>query len=226
DMITKAKFGPDNSLYFLSSKDAPYGKILSLPPGKTKLSHATTIVNESEVVIQGFLPTVTKIYVRDLVGGPSQIRILDIADGSQKLIPLMPVSSVWDMTSLGGDKILFKNSNYIEPPVCYTYEPLQEEPLRTALYVTSPADFSGVEVVREFAISKDDTRVPMNIIHRNGTKLNGNNPTILYGYGGYGISQTPRYDRKLSLWLDQGGVYVIANIRGGGEFGEEWHKAR
>ncbi len=225
DMITKAKFGPDNSLYLLSYKDASNGKILRLPSGKTKLSHAKTVVTESEVVIQGFLPTFTKIYVRDLVGGPAQIRMLDIADGSQKFIPLMPVSSVRGMVSLGGNEILFKNSSYIESPVCYIYEPLQEEPLRTALYVTSPADFSDVEVVREFAVSKDGTRVPMNIIRRKGTKLNGNNPTILYGYGGYGISQTPGYTRILSVWLDHGGVYVIANIRGGGEFGEKWHKA-
>jgi len=225
DMITQGKFGPENALYLLSHKDAPRGKILRLPTGKTKLSQAKTIVAESEVVIQGFLPTATKIYVRDLVGGPSQIRMLDRGGFFQELIPLMPVSSAQDMISLGGDKILFRNSSYLEPPVCYTYEPSQGKPLRTALYVTSPANFSDVEVAREFATSKDGTQVPMNIICRKGMKLDGNNPTILYGYGGYGISQTPRYDRTLSLWLDQGGVYVIANLRGGGEFGEEWHKA-
>jgi prolyl oligopeptidase len=225
DMVNQARFGPDNSLYFLSSKDASRGKILRLPPGETRLSHANTVISESEAVIQSFLPTATKLYVRDLAGGPSQIRVLDHAGSFQKLIPLMPVSSVWGMISLGGDKILFTNSSYIEPPVCYTYEPSQARPLRTALFVTSPADFSDVEAVREFAVSKDGTRVPMNIIRRKGTKLNGNNPTILYGYGGYGASLTPGYDRTLSVWLDQGSVYVIANIRGGGEFGEEWHKA-
>lgn len=225
DMITQGKFGQDNSLYLLSKKGAPRGKILRLPPGKTKLSQAKTVIAESEVVIQGFLPTATKIYIRDLVGGPSQARVLDHAGSFQGLIPLMPVSSVREMVSLGADKILFRNSSYIEPPVCYTYEPAQREPLRTALCVTSPADFSGVEVVREFATSKDGTKVPMSIIRRKGTKLDGKNPTILYGYGGYGASQTPRYDRTLSVWLDHGGVYAIANLRGGGEFGEEWHKA-
>jgi prolyl oligopeptidase len=129
------------------------------------------------------------------------------------------------MISLGGDSILYRISGYIEPPVCYTYAPSQREPLRTELQVTSPADFSDVEVIRKFAVSKDGTQVPLNIIRRKGTKLDGNNPTILYGYGGYGVSQTPRYDRTLSLWLDRGGVYAIANTRGGGEFGEEWHKA-
>lgn len=225
DMINKAKFGPDNSLYLLSHKDAPHGKILRLPPGETKLSNSIIIIDESEVIIQAFQPTFTKIYVQDLVGGPSQIRMFDLASGYQKLIPLITVSSVWNMISLGGDRIFYKNSSYIEPSICYTYEPTNQKPMRTALYVTSPADFSDVEVVREFAVSKDGTRVPMNVIRRKDTKLHNNNPTILYGYGGYGISQTPRYDRVLSIWLDQGGVYVIANLRGGGEFGEEWHRA-
>jgi len=225
DMITRSKFGPDHALYLLSHKNASRGEILRLPPGKTDLSQANAVVAQSEAVIQRFLPTASRIYVQDLIGGPSHIRILDGSGKFEKSIPLVPVSSVWGMVSLGGDTILFTNSSYLEPPACYAYEPSQERPLRTALYVTSPADFSDVEVIRKFATSKDGTRVPMSIILRKGTKLDGNNPTILYGYGGYGASQTPWYDRTLSIWLDQGGVYAIANIRGGGEFGEEWHKA-
>lgn len=158
DMITRGKFGPDGALYLLSHKDAPRGKILRLRPGETRLSQANTVVAESEVVVQRFLPTATKIYVRDLVGGPSQIRMLDQTGSFQGLLPIMPVSSVREMISLGKDKILFRNSSYTEPPVCYTYEPPQEEPLRTGLYVTSPADFSDVEVIREFAVSKDGTK--------------------------------------------------------------------
>ncbi len=225
DMINKAKFGLDNALYFRSHKNASNGEILHLVPGQTNLSNASTLVPGSDAVIISFQPTASKIYVRDLTGGPSQIRTIDLTAGSHELIPLMPVSSVWDITPLGGDEILFKNSNYLEPPVCFTYEPLDQKPVRTALWFTSPADFSDCEVLREYAISKDGTRVPMNIIRRKGTVLDGNNPTILYGYGGYGISQVPGYDRVLSIWLDNGGVYVEANIRGGGEFGEDWHKA-
>jgi prolyl oligopeptidase len=80
-------------------------------------------------------------------------------------------------------------------------------------------------VTREFAASKDGTKVPLNIIRRKGTKLDGNNPTLLYGYGGYSISMQPNFDFTRRVWFDRGGVYVVANIRGGGEFGEEWHKA-
>jgi prolyl oligopeptidase len=106
-----------------------------------------------------------------------------------------------------------------------TYEPAAGQPHSTKLAETSPADFSDAEVVREFATSKDGTKVPLNIIRRKGTKLDGKNPTRLYGYGGYGISLSPIFGVGRRIWLDQGGVYVVANLRGGGEFGEEWHKA-
>ena len=87
-------------------------------------------------------------------------------------------------------------------------------------------NFDDAEVVRTFATSKDGTRVPLNIIRRKSTKLDGTNPTLLYGYGGYGISEKPFFVGSFArLWLDQGGVYVDANLRGGAEYGEEWHKA-
>jgi prolyl oligopeptidase len=91
--------------------------------------------------------------------------------------------------------------------------------------VTSPVDFDDAEVVREFATSKDGTRVPLNILRKKGLKLDGHNPTLLYGYGGYGVSLTPNFDPGRRIWLDAGGVYVVANLRGGGEYGEAWHKA-
>ena len=96
---------------------------------------------------------------------------------------------------------------------------------RTALYETAPADFHDAEVVREFAVSKDGTRVPINIIRRKGTKLDGTNPVVLYGYGGYGINMSPYFSLRLRALLDRGVVYAIANLRGGGEYGEAWHHA-
>jgi prolyl oligopeptidase len=85
--------------------------------------------------------------------------------------------------------------------------------------------FDDAEVVREFVISKDGTRVPVNIVRRRGIKLDGSNPTLLYGYGGYGINEKPYSVGSFNLWLDQGGVFAAVNLRGGGEYGEEWHKA-
>ena len=115
--------------------------------------------------------------------------------------------------------------SYTEPPAWFEVGADQTKPKKTALVSTSPVSFSDIEVTREFATSKDGTKVPLNIMHRKGMKLDGNNPTLLYGYGGYGISMSPTFDFTRRLWFDRGGVYVVANIRGGGEFGEEWHKA-
>jgi prolyl oligopeptidase len=92
------------------------------------------------------------------------------------------------------------------------------------LFVKPSVDFSDTEVVREVATSKDGTKVPMSIIRRKGTRLDGQNATLLTAYGGFGISLTPSYDLTARIWLDQGGVMAIGNLRGGSEFGEEWHK--
>ena len=100
-----------------------------------------------------------------------------------------------------------------------------KSPRATALRETSPANFDDIEVVREFAVSKDGTKIPLNILRKKGIRLDGKNPTLLTGYGGYGICLTPAFAPTRRIWFDAGGVYVVANLRGGGEFGEEWHKA-
>jgi prolyl oligopeptidase len=140
-------------------------------------------------------------------------------------VPTLPVSSVSGLDCWNGDQLLFGNASYLEPFSWFTVDPESREPRRTALYLTAPVDFSDAEVVREFATSKDGTKVPLNILKRKGTRLDGNNPTLLYAYGGYGISLSPSFDSTRRIWLDAGGVYVVANLRGGGEFGEAWHKA-
>jgi len=115
--------------------------------------------------------------------------------------------------------------SYTEPAAWFHCVQGKIEPAKTALRSTSPVSFADIEVTREFATSKDGTKIPLNIIRKKGTKQEGQNPTNLYGYGGYGISLSPNFDFTRRVWFDRGGVYVVANIRGGGEFGEEWHKA-
>jgi prolyl oligopeptidase len=96
---------------------------------------------------------------------------------------------------------------------------------RTALFESGTADFSDAEVVREFAISKDGTRIPLSIIRRKGTKLDGKNPALLTGYGGFDVSITPDYKLDRKPLLEHGFVIAIANLRGGAEYGEAWHRA-
>jgi phosphodiesterase/alkaline phosphatase D-like protein len=122
---------------------------------------------------------------------------------------------------------LLRTETYTEPFAWWQYDASQDKDKmeRTRLAGVSPVSFEDVEVVRASAKSKDGTAVPLNILRKKGTRLNGEHPTLLTGYGGYGISERPYFDVTRRIWLDQGGVLAIANLRGGGEFGEEWHTA-
>jgi prolyl oligopeptidase len=225
DEVTRAEFGLDDRLYLLSRHGAPRGKILRIPLATPDLARAEAIVPEHDATIEDFTPTATRLFVTELEGGPSHVRVYDLAGHDAGLLPIPPVSAVWQIEHVQGDEVLLRVSSYTAPPAWYRFEPAEEEPARTALVMTTPADFSNVEVVREFATSRDGTKVPISIMHRKGIALDGNNPTILYGYGGFGISLSPYFDPSLSVWLDHGGVYAIANLRGGGEYGEDWHRA-
>src|SRR6202162_4582997 len=225
DQIKIARLGRDNALYLLSRADAPRGKILRLPLEVPELKNAAEIVAAGEAVIEHIVPSTDALYAGDLLGGPSQIRRFDLNGKNEMVIPIPQISAVQEMLALEDGSLLFRDVSYTEPAAWVHCAHEKPEPAKTALRSTSPVSFSDIEVTREFATSKDGTKIPLNIIFRKGMKRDGQNPTLLYGYGGYGISMSPNFDFTRRLWFDRGGVYVVANIRGGGEFGEEWHKA-
>jgi prolyl oligopeptidase len=225
DQIKLARFGRDNALYLLSRANAPRGKILRLPLDAPELKNAAEIVSAGEAVIEKIVPSKDALYVGDLLGGPSQVRRFDLNGKNGSTIPVPQISSVQEMLALEDGSLLFRDVSYTEPAAWFHCANEQTEPSKTALRSTSPVSFADIEVHREFATSKDGSKIPLNIISRKGTKRDGQNPTLLYAYGGYGISVSPNFDFTRRLWFDRGGVYVVANIRGGGEFGEEWHKA-
>jgi len=132
---------------------------------------------------------------------------------------------VGGMVRLDGDDILYGVQTYTTPFVFYRYDAASGQREKTVIAEPARIDLSDIEVTRGFATSEDGTRVPMNILRKKGVALDGNHPTILYGYGGYGYNETPSYSSAMRFWFDCGGVYVVANIRGGGEYGEEWHTA-
>jgi prolyl oligopeptidase len=120
--------------------------------------------------------------------------------------------------------VLVGLQTYTRAPHFVRWNPASGQVSPTALTQRSLISVDDIEVVREFATSADGTRVPVDIVRRKGTVLDGNNPTILNGYGGYGVNQTPFSIRaRTRLWLDAGGVYAFAVIRGGAEYGERWH---
>ncbi len=223
DQIKAATFGRDGSIYLLSRAGAPHGKLLRLPPGSVTLDKAVTVVPAGEPVINAFVAGRDALYVADLVGGPSGLRRFDLDGTNESVVPIPPISGVQEVEALDDGSLLFRAVSYTEPSAWFHWQ--EGKVVKTALRTTSPVSFDDIEVTREFATSKDGTKVPLNILRRKGTKLDGNNPTLLYSYGGYGISMSPSFDFTRRLWFDRGGVYVVANIRGGGEFGEEWHKA-
>jgi prolyl oligopeptidase len=224
DGITQAVFGKDQALYLLSQKGTPRGSILRLPLSSPALASARSVVPQTEDVIESFLPTAHCLYVSGIWGGPSDLRVFSLQGRPLGKVPIAPVSSVSDLVRLSGDELLFESQSHRRPPAWYRFEPSSPKPVRTALWVKSAADFSDIQVIRAYAVSKDGTRVPMSILMRKGTALDGRNPTLLTGYGGFSINMTPSYSFPRRIWFDQGGIEVIANLRGGGEYGEAWHR--
>ena len=225
DQIKAARLGRDNALYLLSRNAAPRGKVLRLPLETPELSKAVEIVPTGEAVIQQIVPTADALFVGDLLGGPSQIRRFGLDGKGETIVPIPKISAVQEMVALEDGSLLFRDQSYTEPAAWFHCAKEKTEAVKTALQSTSPVSFADIEVTREFATSKDGTKIPLNIIFRKGMKRDGQNPTLLYGYGGYGISMSPNFEFTRRLWFDHGGVYVVANIRGGGELGEDWHKA-
>ena len=228
DKCVYAVLGTD-ALYLLSRRDAPHGKVLRLPvtDGAT-VAGAHEIVPASDVVIEDLAVTHETVWVVDMDGGPQQVRAFSTSGRPLPPVEISPMSSVSSyfarLSTLGQDRIAWSCESFTEPAAWWVAADGQA-PRPTALRTATPVDLSGYEVSREFATSRDGTRVPLNVISAPGTPRDGTASALLSAYGGYGISLVPRFDPELLLWLEQGGVYVVANIRGGGEFGEGWHHA-
>ena len=155
-------------------------------------------------------------------------RAFDTSGRPLSPVQIPPMSSVSSysarLSALGPDQIAWSRESFTEPATWWVAAG-GEAPRPTALTTRTPVDLSGYQVTREFATSRDGTRVPLNVISAPGTPRDATAPALLTAYGGFGISLVPRFDPELLLWLEQGGVFAVANIRGGGEFGEEWHHA-
>jgi prolyl oligopeptidase len=236
DKIVFATLGPDGALYGISRAGALNGKIVKQkPPFATDaFAHGKIIVPESDVAIFSggaeqhrldLTVSPTRFFVRDIVGGSNQVRMFDLDGHALGSLPLPDMASNTEIEPLANGDVLFDVSTYFHPRNYMRLVAASGETEKTRLKVVSPVSFADTEMVRTFATSKDGTKVPINIFMRRGTELDGNNPTLLYGYGGYGISMTPGFLGPMyRLWLDAGGIYAIADIRGGAEYGERWHQ--
>jgi prolyl oligopeptidase len=230
DRIAQFFFGERGELYFISQKDAPLGKVMAVNLKDLNLAKARVVIPEGKDAIvtditsnEGFKVHKGLLYVTYQTGGPSEIRVFD-QDGRSKTAPkAAPVSAVSNVVPLQNGDILFAQKSYLEPTAYYRFSPKDGATVKTSLQEKSPADLSGVTVIREMARSKDGTMVPVNIILPKGVQPGTPIPFILNGYGGFSISIEPSFLGQRSVLLQSGVGYAIANLRGGSEFGEAWH---
>ncbi|MFN0017697.1 MAG: prolyl oligopeptidase family serine peptidase [Pirellulaceae bacterium] len=232
DQIVQSTFGRNNDLVLVSRQNAPRGKILRLSLADLDLNHAKTLVPEGpEAIVTSFYhhpPTVmeteNRLYVVYQLGGPSELRVFDTTGKKLDKPKQLSAAAVGGLTKLEVDDVLFSNTSFVDPPAFYRFKAQTYSTEKTALATKSLVDLGNVEVVREFATSKDGTKVPVTITMPRGTKLDGSNPAVVTGYGGYGINISPGFNPVKEVLLKQGFVIAVANLRGGGEFGEAWHR--
>ena len=235
DRIVAGTIGRDGTVFGLSRRGAPMGKVLALaPPYAGGFAGARTIVPEQPdaAIVDGgeFGAPLTlagdRLFVSRIAGGPSRVDIHALDGTKTATLALPPVSAALEIDPLPGGDVLYSVGTYLEPVYFARRAAASGAITRTGLAMTSPVSFADATVTRSFAISRDGTRVPLNIIAKRGIALDGSHPALLYGYGGYGVNLTPGFLGAMRrLWLDAGGVYVVANLRGGGEYGDAWHRA-
>jgi len=233
DRCVAARLGYDGAIYFVSLRGAPRGCLLRVPPGAATrgIAAAAVIVPETADAIETSFADGTglwvghdRVYARYQQGGPNTVRAFALDGKAEGELPQPPLSAVDDLVVLPGGDVLFDIQSFTVPPAWHRRPRSGGPAVRTALAETSPADYADCEVVRDEAVSDDGARVPITVLRRKGIALDGTHPTVLYGYGGYGICQTPVFRSRLRAWIERGGVFAVANIRGGGEFGETWHR--
>jgi prolyl oligopeptidase len=223
DRCIDAVVGTD-VVYLLSVKNAPTGKVLRL--GLTdRGAEPVEVIPPGPATVEAIGVTDGRLWAVEMDGGLSFLRSFDHAGELLAPVDLPPICSVDALVRLHRAEAAWAVESFESPRSWWVHEDNEDAPRRTALDTVTPVDFTGVEVERVFATSRDGTRVPISLIARSDRPESGSAPTILFGYGGYGISMKPWFEPAILLWLEQGGVFAVANIRGGGEYGRDWHEA-
>ena len=217
----------DDYFYVLTYKNTPRYKIVRVNAANPNLAKAETIFGASEAVIEGMWATKDALYVQTLDGGSRRVFSVDYKTLKQTEIktPFPSSLSIQD-ASPARETVLLNTDSWTKPYSIYEYNPKTKALTDTKLAPTSPIDMSSVEVVNTKVKSYDGAMIPIVILYKKGLKMTGANPTLMMGYGAYGIENTsPFFYTQALPWLERGGVFVWTGIRGGGEYGEEWHLA-
>lgn len=212
-------------LYLLTHKDAPRFKVVRTRAGAPDIRTAAVIVPASRAVIQAIGAAKDALYVQEMEGGLGRVTRVPYGGRPARLkLPFDGAADqmVTDPTRAG---TVFRLQSWTHSPLWYGYDPRTGTVRDTRLVPPYPVDFSGAESVETEARAPDGTMVPLSIVYPRGLRRDGSHPALLEGYGAYGISFPPFFRPSLLAWLERGGVYAVAHVRGGGEFGEEWHLA-
>jgi len=226
DNVEFSPFGNTGSTIFLrTDRQAPNRKILALDLARPAESQWKTVVPESKNAIESALLIGGRLVVHYLADVQSRIAMFG-PDGAS--LGDMPLPGTGSVAAISGrqkrSEILYSFTSPLSPTTVFSYDPASRA--RTPFQAPMPPiDPDKYETKALFAMSKDGTRVPLFVSHRKGLVLDGSNPTMLYAYGGFSVTLQPSYRSDVPAWLEAGGIWVTANLRGGAEYGEAWHKA-
>ena len=209
-------------LYIVTNLEAPNQKIVTVDASNPTSDNWVDFIPETKNVLS---PSTGggSFFAEYMVDAVSKIKQYDYNGKLIRNVELPGIGTISGFSSKKEETELYYSfTNYVTPGSIYTYDVAKGT---SKLFRKSKIDFNSddFESKQVFYTSKDGTKVPMIITHKKGLKLDGKNPTILYGYGGFNISLTPRFSITNTVWMEQGGVYAVPNLRGGGEYGKEWH---
>ena len=213
-----------STLFILTDYNAKNNRLVTVDAAAAQQANWKDLIPETENVLSVSTGSgyIFANYIKDAVSFIQQY------DYKGKLVRNITLPGVGSAGGFGGKKkektLYYSFSNYITPGSIFIFDPKSGT---SAVYQKPKIDFNSddYESKQVFYTSKDGTKVPMIITYKKGTRLNGKNPTILYGYGGFNISLTPSFSVANAVWLENGGIYAVANLRGGGEYGRTWHDA-
>jgi len=216
----------NDKLYITTNEDAPRYRVFVADAGNYDRESWKELIPQTDAVLQGAGVYGGKLFAQYEQNATSQLKLFDLEGKKLNDVALPAIGAVF---GTGGrwnrDEMFYGFQSFTFAPSIYRYD-LKDGSTSLWTKVDAPSiDPSAYEVAQEWFNSKDGTRVPMFIVHKKGIPKNGKNPTLLTAYGGFNVSLTPTFSRTAYLWMEHGGIYAVANLRGGAEFGEDWHRA-
>ncbi|MCW0219680.1 MAG: prolyl oligopeptidase family serine peptidase [Prosthecobacter sp.] len=211
--------------YFRTDLEAPRYRVIAIDVTRPERKDWREIIPQTEDKLDSLSIVGGQLLCEYLKDARSDMRAFDLEGKLIRQIELPGIGTIGGFNGRRQDhETFYAFTSFTTPGAIYRYDIATG---KSSLYRQPKVDFDGsvYETKQVFATSKDGTRVPMFIIHKKGLKLDGNNATLLYGYGGFNISLTPSFSIGRAVWLEMGGVYALANLRGGGEYGADWHRA-